>query len=177
MNRKTIATDKFNSDIFTIFHQSWMLLTGGDYETGKANTMTVSWGLMGTIWFKSVVMIGLRPQRYTLEFIEEFDTFTLAAFPDENKDILSYCGAHSGREYDKIKECGLTLIPSEKVSAPAFEEAELIIECRKLYCDELRGKNFIDKSIVGKCYDDRDFHKLFIAEVIHISGTDKFIRK
>jgi len=173
MKRIDIDVKEFNSDVFTLLDK-WMLLTGGNMDEGECNPMTVSWGLFGVIWFKPVVMIAVRPQRHTLQFIEKYDTFTLCALPEDKKDVLNFCGTKSGAEFDKIQECGLTPIESRKVDAPGLDEAELIIECRKLYHDNIKGKNFFDKKIIEACYSERDYHEMFIAEVINISGTKKY---
>ena len=173
MNRIDIDVKEFNSDVFELLDK-WLLLTGGSVDKGECNPMTVSWGLFGVIWFKPVVMIAVRPQRHTLQFIEKYDTFTLCALPEDKKDVLNFCGTKSGAEFNKIQECGLTPIESEKVDAPGLDEAELIIECRKLYHDNIKGKNFLDKKIIEACYPERDYHEVFIAEVIKISGSEKY---
>jgi flavin reductase (DIM6/NTAB) family NADH-FMN oxidoreductase RutF len=175
MERTNIQIENLNTNIFEIFNKGWMLLTAGDFDTGF-NTMTVSWGFMGTFWFKPVAIAGVRPQRHTFDFIDQGDSFTLCAFPEEMRETLGYCGSHSGSEYDKIAECGLEPVRSQKVSAPGFDQAELIIECHKIYSDELKGKNIIDKSILSKCYPERDFHKLFFGEVVSVSAADCYIK-
>lgn len=175
MKRIDIDVKEFNSDVFALMDK-WMLLTGGNMDEGECNPMTISWGMFGVMWFKPVVMVGVRPQRHTLQFIEKYDTFTLCALPEDKKDVLSFCGTKSGAEFDKIQECGLTPIESLKVEAPGLDEAELIIECRKLYHDNIKGKNFFDKKIIEACYPERDYHEVFIAEVVKISGSEKYIK-
>jgi flavin reductase (DIM6/NTAB) family NADH-FMN oxidoreductase RutF len=174
MQRDNIAIDDFNTNIFKLLNKEWMLLSGGDFGKKKFNFMTVSWGFMGTMWFKPVVMVGLRPQRYTLDFIEQFDSFTLSAFSEKQKNALAFCGAHSGRDCDKVAESKLTPEAATRVDAPAFKEAELVIECKKLYHDNLKTKNFTDKSILSECYPERDLHVMFVGEVINISGIEKY---
>ncbi|MDD5598137.1 MAG: flavin reductase [Victivallaceae bacterium] len=173
MERINIKVKEFNSDVFKLL-DNWLLLTGGSMEDAGCNPMTVSWGLFGVIWFKPVVMAAVRPQRHTLQFIEKYDTFTLCALPEDKKDVLNFCGSKSGAQYDKIRECNLTPIKSERVDTPGFAEAELIIECRKLYTDCIKAKNFLDKKIIPECYPERDFHHIFIAEIVNISGTLKY---
>jgi flavin reductase (DIM6/NTAB) family NADH-FMN oxidoreductase RutF len=175
MNRKKIELDSFNAGIFKILNKGWMLLTSGDAGTGKANTMTVSWGFMGTIWFKPVVIVAVRPQRYTREFMEKYDNFTVCSLPEDKKEALSFCGGNSGRDVNKIKECGLTMIRSEHISSPGFDEAELIIECRVIYKDDLKGENFLDWKIISQCYPGNDLHRIYFGEVMKISGADKYI--
>ncbi len=177
MDKTSIKINNFNTNIFSQLDKNWMLLTAGDFHSNQFNTMTVSWGFMGTFWGKPMVIAGVRPQRHTLKFMEEFDTFTLCAFPEDCKEILSYCGSKSGRDVNKIAECGLTPICCDHVDAPTFKQAELTIECKKVYSDNIKGKNFIDKSIIESWYKERDFHQLFFGEVINIKGVDNYRKK
>ncbi|WP_176014293.1 flavin reductase family protein [Victivallis sp. Marseille-Q1083] len=169
-----IAPEEFNCRIFQLLSKRWMLLAAGDLAAGKFNAMTVGWGMMGTMWNLPVVTAAVRPQRHTLEFMNEYETFTLSAFPESCRAILAFCGSHSGRDEDKFAACNLTLAAASRVAAPAFAEAELVIECRKIYIDKLLGKNFLEKSILKDCYPQRDFHHLFIGSVVHISGTEAY---
>jgi len=174
MDRKPIAAEDFNTNIFHILDKGWMLLTAGDMKS--SNPMTISWGFMGTFWFRPVVIVGVRPQRYTFEFIEKHDSFTLSAFPEEHREVLNLCGTKSGRDTQKVEECNLTPIPSKEIDAPGYDEADLIIECRKIYADAIEEEHFLEKSIIDACYPGKDFHKLFFGEVVHISGTDKYLK-
>ncbi|UDQ99367.1 flavin reductase family protein [Lentisphaerota bacterium WC36G] len=173
MNLENIAYENFSTNVFSDLNKNWMLLTVGDKK--KFNTMTVSWGMFGTFWHKPMVMIGVRPQRYTYDFIENNDTFTLSGFPEGFKEQLTFCGRNSGREVDKIAETNLTPIIADEVDCVTFKEAELIIECRIVYCESLKGKNFKNKRIKPDLYPNRDFHKLYYAEVVNISGVDKYL--
>ena len=70
--------------------------------------------------------------------------------------------------------CGLTPIESSKVEAPGFDQAELIIECRKVYYDDLEPAHFLDASILDN-YPKKDFHRMYFGEILAIRGTDKYI--
>ena len=175
MSLDNIAIEDFSTNVFSDLNKNWMLLTVGDKK--KYNTMTVSWGMFGTFWHKPVVMIGVRPQRHTFDFIENNDCFTLTGFPDGFKEQLTFCGRNSGRDFDKAAETGLTPIVTDNVDGITFKEAELVIECRILYSDSTRGKNFKNKKICPDLYPNRDFHKLYYAEVVNISGVDKYLKK
>jgi flavin reductase (DIM6/NTAB) family NADH-FMN oxidoreductase RutF len=174
MERNNIDIADLNVNVFEVLNSGWMLLTAGDYR--HHNCMTVSWGFLGTFWAMPVAVAGVRPQRHTFKFIEQAESFTLCAFSDRYRDALTLCGTKSGRDCDKVTETGLTPIRLEEVEVPGYAEAELIIECRIVYADELKGKNFMDKSIVSEIYPERDYHKLFYGKVVNISGTDKYIK-
>ncbi len=141
-----------------------MLLTAE--KDGKANTMTASWGGLGVMWGKNVSYTVIRPQRYTKEFIENSDTFSISFFEAAYKKQLSYLGAVSGKLEDKIQKSGLTLMHID--NTPTFEEASLVIVCRKLYAQDFKPEFFIEKANDEKWYPNKDYHKLYISEVVKI---------
>jgi flavin reductase (DIM6/NTAB) family NADH-FMN oxidoreductase RutF len=117
--------------------------------------------------------VVVRPTRYTFGFMQRFDTFTLCAFPERYRRALSLLGSKSGRDGDKIAESGLTPVRSERVAAPCFAEAELVLECRKLYWSDFDPSHFMDASILS-LYPARDFHRAYFGEVVEIRGTDAY---
>lgn len=168
--RTTIAPEKFNTKIFDLFNRQWLLLAAGNFDDGDFNVMTVSWGFLGFIWQQPAAIAVVRPQRHTLKFMDKYDSFTLSAYPESLRSALDLCGSTSGSQIDKIAHTGLTPTSSEKVSAPSFAEAELVIECRKLYHGEFIAKAFFDKKIANDFYPGDDFHKVFVGGIKHISG-------
>ena len=128
------------------------------------------------MWNKPFCQVVVRPTRFTYQFMEAYDTFTLCAFPAQFKKALKLLGTKSGREGDKIKESGLTVIASRKVPAPAFEEAELIMECKKIYWQDFDPGHFLDHSIQS-AYPHKDYHRIYFGEIFHIAGTQDFLSK
>ena len=153
-----------NFNPFTKIAEEWMLITAGDKE--KCNTMTASWGGLGVLWNKNVSFIFLRPQRYTLEFLEKEEYYSLCFFDENQREILNYCGSHSGRDVDKIKEAGLTTVYDGEV--PYFEEARCVIICRKLYGQKMELSCFTDPSVEQKNYPNKDYHKMFVGEIVKV---------
>lgn len=147
---------------FKLIGRDWMLITAkaGD----KLNTMTASWGGMGHLWNRDVVYIFIRPQRHTLNFIEENDSFTLTFFPESYRNDLTYLGTVSGKDEDKIAETSLT--PVVEGEFPYFEESDVVIKCKKIYKQKLDRECFLDPSI-EKNYDN-DYHFMYIGEVIEV---------
>lgn len=170
MKRNSIPFDQFRTDIFETFDSRWMLLAAGQHTPGEFNIMTVSWGALGVIWNKPMAIAFVRPSRYTYAFMEKSDSFTLCSFPAEFKDQLTLCGTTSGRNTDKVEACGFTPIPSSIVDAPGFNEADLILECRKMYYDDIKSAHFLAPFIEGN-YKGRDYHRLYMGEVVAIHGT------
>ncbi len=170
---KSIKFENFNIDIFNLWKNQWFLLTSGNFKKNDFNTMTVAWGSFGIMWNKPFAQIVVRPTRFTYNFTEKFNSFTLSAFSDNYKSILSMLGTKSGRDTDKITESGLTPIASEIIESPAFEEAELILECKKIYWDDFKSKNFLDNTI-NTSYPQKDYHRIYFGEILKIKGTDKY---
>ena len=171
MKHKEIDIHSFCTNSIDIWFNKWFLLTAGDFE--NANSMTISWGTFGGLWERPVVQVFARPIRYTYEFLNNYGTFTICAFPDKYKNDLQILGNQSGRDSNKVSETNLHFIKSSKIPAPAFQEAELIIECRKLYWQDLDPHKFLDVSIEQN-YPKKDYHRMFIGEILAIHGIDKY---
>ena len=163
MSLHEIALSELNFNPFEKIGKDWFLVTAGD-EKGF-NTMTASWGFMGVIWGKNVFETVVRHNRYTYEFMEKNDLFTISFFDDADRDALKFCGAHSGRDCDKVKETGLTPIFTEGTTA--FEEAKLVFVCRKLYDGDLdlEKLNADDRT---KWYGSDPVHKQYIGEIVKV---------
>ena len=153
----------FNTEIFSQFDRKWALLTAGTIDS--FNTMTVSWGGLGTIWNKSVATVYVRASRYTHEFMDKSDYFTVSFYAEDKRKILGVLGSKSGRVMDKIHDSGLTAVSvGESVS---FKEADVTLLCRKLFCQRLELSNIPDE-IVKSCYASGDPHDMYIGEVVEI---------
>jgi flavin reductase (DIM6/NTAB) family NADH-FMN oxidoreductase RutF len=168
MTRKQIQFDEFNLKPFLQFDKGWFLLTAGDFSTGKFNAMTISWGSVGYIWRRPIVHVVVRPSRHTYQFMENYDTFTLCAFSQQHRDSLQLLGTKSGRDGDKIRESGLTPMASEMASAPGYAEANLIIECRKIYWGDINPQHFLVDDI-NQSYENKDYHRFYFGEILRIS--------
>jgi flavin reductase (DIM6/NTAB) family NADH-FMN oxidoreductase RutF len=173
MERSPIAIEHLTVKSYSFFEVDWLLLTCGDYSQRHYNAMTISWGSLGVMWNRLFMQVVVRPVRYTYEFMERYDSFTVCAFPREYHAALSLLGTKSGRDGDKILEAGLTPIPAACVAAPAYAEAELVIECRKIYWQDLDPAHFIDPSIAGN-YPLKDYHRIYYGEVAAIQGIEKY---
>lgn len=156
-----ISPDDLNESAVRLIGKEWMLITAG--TIGKWNTMTASWGALGRLWKKPVAFMFIRPTRHTFEFANREPLFTLCFFEEKYRDALNFCGAHSGRDCDKAKETGLTPFEVEPGTV-AFEEARLILVCRKLYFQDLKPENFLDPEIEVN-YPKKDYHRMFVGEV------------
>jgi flavin reductase (DIM6/NTAB) family NADH-FMN oxidoreductase RutF len=173
MNLKQIDPKQLIVKFVDIWKNQGMLLTSGDFKKGHFNTMTVGWGSLGVMWVKPFVQVVVRPTRYTYEFTEKYNNFTLCAFPKEYRKALTLLGTKSGRDSDKIKESDLIPRESKEVSSPGFAEANLIFECKKIYWDDFKPENFLHPNI-DKNYPQKDYHRIYFGEVLAIWGTDDY---
>jgi flavin reductase (DIM6/NTAB) family NADH-FMN oxidoreductase RutF len=170
MQRSDIPFEKLRVPPVRLWDRQWLVLAAGSFPEGKYNFMTVGWGGLGVMWKKPLAMIVVRPTRHTFQFVEKSDTFTLSAFPEQHRRKLSWVGAYSGRDHDKVKESGLTPMASRFSSAPGFQEAELIIECRKSYFHDLDPMHFLDPETDSN-YPKKDYHRMYFGEILAVAGT------
>lgn len=169
MKMETIDVNDFDTKIFELWGKKWLLLTSGDYSKKEYNSMTVAWGSIGIMWNRPFVQVVVRPTRHTDLFMKKYDTFTVTAFPEEFRDKLKYFGTVSGRDENKIERSQLTLIKPELVDCPSFAEAELSLECRKIYSSKFLNEEFLDKDIENS-YPDKDYHNVYFGEILRIKG-------
>ena len=125
---KEIPVAELTMNPMTLIARQWMLITAGNEARGY-NTMTASWGHLGSIWGHGGGMptsvIFIRPQRFTKEFVDREEYYTLSFFAPEYKKALGYLGSHSGRDGDKVAAAGLT--PMFLEDTTAFAEANLVL--------------------------------------------------
>ena len=150
-----------DQNVFTLIGEQWMLITAGTPE--HCNTMTASWGGLGVLWGADVATCYIRPQRYTYEFIEKSDYFTLSFLEETYRKQLALCGAKSGREVDKVKECGFTVAQAQG-GAPYFEQADLVFVCRKRMVVPM-DPAAMPQDVKEKWYEN-DYHIMYWGEIV-----------
>jgi flavin reductase (DIM6/NTAB) family NADH-FMN oxidoreductase RutF len=159
----TLKPDDLNENFFHLIKEDWMLITAGNLE--GFNTMTASWGGIGILWNMPIAICFIRPHRFTFEFAEKYNGFTLSFFDYRYREMLDFCGTHSGRDINKVKQVGLKAIETP-AGGIAFEQARLVLECKKIYSDFLKPENFLVQHLVSKNYPGKDFHKFYIGEIL-----------
>ena len=162
MTFKEVSPQTLNFNPFTRIGSDWMLITAG--QPGDMNTMTASWGGAGVLWTKNVVTAYIRPQRYTKEFVDREDIFTLSFFDEKYRPALKHLGTVSGRGRDKIAEAGLT--PCAIEGSAAFEEANTVLVCKKMYVDAIKPENFCKDCDPDTWYKEKYYHVIYIAEIL-----------
>jgi flavin reductase (DIM6/NTAB) family NADH-FMN oxidoreductase RutF len=162
----SVDPKKLNENVFSLIGDQWTLVTAGTKE--HCNTMTASWGGLGVLWHKNVATIYIRPQRYTKEFLEANDTFSLSFFTEDWRKALAYCGKVSGRDEDKFAACGFTVATAGET--PYVAQARLVLVCRKFYWQDLDPANMGPEALTH--YENKDYHRMYIAEITQVLADD-----
>ena len=165
MKLQLIDPKTLTTDILNVFDAQKALLTAGNRE--KSNTMTIGWAQLGTVWGVPMCTVYVRPERYTYDFVEAQEYFTVSVLSAEHKKTtMVYCGTKSGRDVDKFKDCELTVAYGAG-DAPYVEEAEWVLVCRKLYAQDMAGE-FVngDERVLSFYGAHGNWHKMYVGEVV-----------
>ena len=156
---------------FQKFHKETAIITGGDPK--NYNSLVVGWGEMGVLWQKPVITIYVKHERYTWEFLERGEFFTVSFLSRKHRKKLGFIGSKSGRNIkNKEKESGLHVINKGPGLGIIFEESVETYVCKLIYKHAMfynnlnqEIKGFYDFA-VGKGNIDNTPHSLYIGEVI-----------
>ncbi|MBE7048389.1 MAG: flavin reductase family protein [Ruminococcaceae bacterium] len=159
-----ISPEQIEKNPFIMIDKEWMLI--GAEKEGEVNAMTASWGGLGVLWNKKVSFCFIRPQRYTREFVDSADRFSLSFFEEKYRDTLGYFGRVSGRTENKIEKSGLTVSYAE--GAPYFAEGNLILICRKIYVGTIEPEHILLPEIDKTIYSQQDYHKVYVGEIVKV---------
>ena len=152
----------YNCDILSKFDQDWAIVTAGTKD--HFNSMTISWGAMGTIWGRPALTIYIRPERYTNEFLKEAEYFTVSFYNEPDRNKLAYLGSHSGRDVDKVKETGLhPLILKDDIIT--YQEAKETFILKKIYLQRM-DKSLMDEKALSFYNGTGLAHDMIIGEII-----------
>ena len=141
------------------------LLAAGNKE--KSNAMTIGWGGIGTLWGRTALTVYVAEKRYTKEFMDDAEYFTVMAFDVEQSRVLDYMGHKSGRDGNKAEALGLHTAYTEN-GTPYYTEAAMVIECRTMYAAPFDPQGF--KSDAPKrlySHFPAGIHTMYIGEVVN----------
>jgi flavin reductase (DIM6/NTAB) family NADH-FMN oxidoreductase RutF len=157
-----------NEKLFHVIGKEWFLIAAGTSD--DYNMMTASWGSMGILWNKPVVSVFIRPHRYTYEFVEKNEFFSLNILDNSYREILNLLGQESGRNMDKMNVPGLDISTTD-AGTVFFNQARLVFECKKIYFSDIDPALFIDPSINNN-YPKKDYHRMYIGEIVNVLIKD-----
>lgn len=161
---RRIAPEELTDNVIRLIGEDWMLVTAG--VPGDFNTMTASWGGIGHLWNRPVAFVFVRPERYTYDFMEREDRFTLSFFDGRYRPDLALLGTLSGRDTDKLARTSLTPVPSAG-GGVSFSQARIVLDCKKLYVSDLKEDGFLDRTLLPRFYDAAHggLHRMYIARI------------
>ena len=139
------------------------LITAGDIN--NYNTMTIGWGMIGTIWRKKTFVAYVKPVRYTYQFMENNDYFTISFYDKKYIKEIGYLGSKSGRNTNKVKD--VNFHPVQLDNGVTFEEAYCTIVCKKYYWSDINKENVMQIDI-DRYYSNEDVHRVYYGEIIDI---------
>lgn len=150
-------------DVLELFSKKWALVSAG--KEGDYNTMTIGWGGLGTMWSRPVCSVYVKPIRYTYDYLEKYDYFTVSFYDESYKDDLMILGTKSGRDLDKVALTSLT--PEFIEDSITFKEAVCTIVCKKIYYQDMIREPMLEE-VVDKYYKEEEPHRMYIGEVVKI---------
>lgn len=162
---KAVAVEQdFADNGFNWFRHA-LLLAAGDKV--QSNAMTIGWGGIGTLWRKTAVTVYVAEKRYTKQFMDSAQYFTVMAFDERKDEIMEYMGTKSGRDGDKAKALNLHTAYTEN-GTPYYIEADLVLECRTMYAAPFDPRYFRD-DVPKRMYANfpAGFHTMYIGEVVN----------
>ncbi len=140
------------------------MLNTGAFLTSDENPMTISWGMVGVMWGKKIVVAVVRDSRFTKTLIDQNGEFTLSIPKQgEMKEQLAFCGSKSGRDCDKWTECGMKQQDSQKLKSKVVAGCEKYFECKVLTMTTMNGANLEN---IEKWYATNDMHNFYFAEIV-----------
>ena len=164
-NFQRISPKQISKNPVSLFGDNWFVVSCGD--SAKFNEMTISWGALGFGWDVPTITMYIRNTRFTYEFIDKGKYFVLNSFDEKYREKVRYIGSHSGRNTDKVKETGLTprFTP---LGNPYFEEASLVIECEKIYFDDIVRSQLFEQGQRNYSPDPKETHRMFIGKIVNV---------
>lgn len=133
----------------------------------KGNPMTIGWGTAGIIWGRPVFLVLVRPSRYSFGLMETRDEFSVNVPADDLKKQVAYCGSASGRDVDKVRECGFTMREGKLIGVPYIEECPVHYECRLIHKNSVINAD-LDEEIAAKSYASGDLHRIYYGEILGV---------
>jgi flavin reductase (DIM6/NTAB) family NADH-FMN oxidoreductase RutF len=159
--RKEVELNSVINEVMDKLNKPGLLLGTGE----KCNPMTIGWGSYGIMWNKPVFTVMVRPVRFSFDLMEKNGDFTINVPSDEMKKEVGICGTKSGRDLNKIEECGYSLGRSEKITVPYINECPIHLECRTIFYNDVTAGS-LDKELINLYYPHADLHRYYYGEIL-----------
>ena len=185
--KKFSVEEAFEDNGFQWFRDAQLLCAG---SKEKSNAMTIGWGGIGTLWRKTALTVYVAEKRYTKEFLDNSEYFTVMSFDVKDSKgrsseshqarldgrvvteldavkVLNYMGFNSGRDGDKAQALGLHTAYTAN-GTPYYTEATMVIECKIMYVAPFDPQGF-KSDAPKKMYANfpAGIHSMYIGEVVN----------
>jgi flavin reductase (DIM6/NTAB) family NADH-FMN oxidoreductase RutF len=164
MNKTPIKLFALWSETMETLTSGGLLLNTAD-NAGQANTMTIGWLTGGVIWSQPILVVFVRPSRFTYSRLDQLPEFTVNVLPSTLDTAVQQCGTVSGRDHDKFAATGLTLTPAQQVRVPVIDQAVIHYECRVVHHNDVVPAQLAEE-IKASAYPRGDFHRVYFGEVL-----------
>ncbi len=155
--------DFWQETIDSLTREGLLLCSAG--ADGKPNVMTIGWLTGGAIWSKPILIVLVRPSRFTYDRLNQVHEFTVNVLPASFAEAIQHCGTASGRDGDKFNHTGLKPVPAQKVRVPIIEQGVVHYECRVVHTNEVIPAN-LSADIKASAYESGDYHRVYFGEVL-----------
>jgi flavin reductase (DIM6/NTAB) family NADH-FMN oxidoreductase RutF len=156
-------------DYMDIAEDAMRKIKKGAFLTVKAgdalNTMTIGWATLGVIWQKPIMMVAVRPTRFTFGIMEKAEDFTVTVPAGDLVKEIAFCGSKSGRDFDKFKMCNLEIANGQKVISPVIKIPGYHYECKIVYKSAMHPAN-LSQDYDTSLYPQKDYHTLYFGEIL-----------
>ena len=143
---------------------AFLVVQGPD---GRPNPMTIGWATLGVVWSEPVMTVLVRPSRFTFGLLEQAKRFSVCApLGGRLESELAFCGSRSGRDCDKVKECGFKVGPGVARGVSVLEDCDLFYECEIVHRTKVVPET-LAVDIAGSCYPQGDFHTMCSGRIVH----------
>ncbi len=143
------------------------LLLATTRRSGGSNVMVIGWGTVGIVWGRPIFQVLVRPSRHTYGLLEESDEFTVNVPTDAMREWVAVCGTRSGRDIDKIAQCGLTARRAAHVLAPDIAQCPIVYECQVVHANDIMPARLAGEILDG-AYMGADYHRVYFGKILSV---------
>lgn len=163
-----ITDEKIFIDTLKVMERSGVFLIAGN---NPPNLMSLSWGAIGYIWNKPILITPVRYTRHTYDLIEKHHEFAISVPQKDLSEALVRCSQVSGRDVDKFKELHLHPTRAKLVDTYIVADCALHLECKVLYKGGMEAFSLINEEIKNQFYQTKNYHTMFFSEIVAAYST------
>ena len=139
------------------------LLLASSRPDGRSNVMTIGWATVGVIWGQQIMVVMVRPSRYTYEFIENSGLFTVNVPSPEMRSFVNLCGTKSGRDVDKLAQATTSM--GQMIDCVRLDDCPLVYECQVVHTNDVLAETLAPE-IADRAYPRGDLHRLYYGKIL-----------